>query len=75
MGMSKVQADHLKSILAQAERLISDKYIKGAAEHQSTLSEDYTEEQILDMAIEEAVDQMTYLLTLKEKQNERNTTS
>ena len=66
MEISKVQADHLKSILKTTERLISDKYIKGAAEHQSTLSEDYTATEVLDMAIEEAVDQMTYLLTLKE---------
>ena len=68
--MNKTQTAHLQGILRQAERLISDKYIKGAAEHQSTLSEDYTAEQLLDMAIEEATDQMVYLLTLKEKMNE-----
>jgi len=67
MGMNKTQLEHLEYILDTTQDMISEKYVKGAEEHQSVLSEDYTAEQILDMAIEEAVDQMTYLLTLKQK--------
>jgi len=66
-GMNREQVDHLNSILEETRLLITNKYITGAEEHDSVLSEDYTAEQILDMAIEEAVDQMTYLLTLKGK--------
>jgi len=67
MGMNKTQLEHLEYILDTARAMISEKYVKGAEEHQSVLSEDYTAEQILDMAIEEAIDQITYLLTLKQK--------
>lgn len=64
--VNKVQLEHLGYILDSTQDLISDKYVKGAKEHDSVLSEDYTKEQVLDMAIEEAIDQITYLLTLKE---------
>jgi len=70
MGMNKTQLEHLEYILDTAQDMISDKYVKGAEEHQSVLSEDYTAEQILDMALEEAVDQITYLLTLKQKMSD-----
>lgn len=64
--MTVEQTAHLNRILEKSRELITDKYYKGTVEHKSTLSKDYTQEQILDFAIEEAVDQMTYLLTLKE---------
>ena len=67
MGMNKVQIEHLGYILDTTQDLISNKYEKGAAEHKTILSEDYDKHQLIDMAIEEAVDQLTYLLTLKEK--------
>lgn len=65
--MTSKQTAHLNRILEQSRELITQKYAKGALEHQSTLSEDYSATEILDMAIEEAVDQITYLLTLREK--------
>ena len=65
--MNKEQVAHLNRILERTGHLITDKYVRGAKEHNSTLSEDYTAKEILEMAIEEAVDQMTYLLTLWEK--------
>jgi len=65
--MNESQKNHLKHILDTSRGLIMNKYIKGTIEHQSNLSEDYTAEQLLDEAINEAIDQITYLLTLKEK--------
>jgi hypothetical protein len=69
MGMNNTQTDHLNRILDQSRHLITEKYIKGAKEHDSTLSEDYSVERLLEEAINEAIDQITYLLTLKEKLN------
>lgn len=71
--MNKQQTAHLNRILEQSRELITDKYAKGTVEHKSLLSEDYSVEEVLNFAIEEAVDQMTYLLTLKEMlKNERS---
>jgi len=71
MVMNKTQVDHLNSILETTRHLMTEKYVKGALEHQSTLSEDYTASQLLDEAIKEAIDQITYLLTLKAKLEEK----
>ena len=68
--MNKDQAEHLERVSLEAVRLIQDKYIRGAREHKTTLNKDHTVEELLDFAIEEATDQMTYLLTLKEKLHE-----
>ncbi len=65
--MTDEQSEHLASIQLEFNRLVQAKYEAGAKEHGSTLSRDYTAEQLLDMAIEEAIDQVTYLLTLKHK--------
>lgn len=64
--MNQPQADHLRSILKQSQSLISDKYIRGVKEHQTVLNQDHTVQELLNYAIEEAVDQMVYLLTIKE---------
>jgi len=64
--MNEDQVKHLKSILSNTERLLSDKYIKGVIEHKTTLNKDYTALELLNCAIDEAIDQVTYLLTLKE---------
>lgn len=68
--MTETQKQHLNRILDTTHSMLADKYVKGAKEHNSELSKDYTVEQILDMAIEEAIDQITYLLTLREKIDE-----
>lgn len=65
--MNDTQLAHLDMILTTSRKLLEDKYIRGALEHQSNLGEDYSVEQLVDMAIEEALDQVTYLLTLKNK--------
>ena len=65
--MNKTQIDHLNSLLETTRELLTEKYVKGAEKHDSVLSEDYTALEIVDMAIEEAIDQITYLLTLREK--------
>lgn len=67
--MNPKQAAHLNRITDEAHARLIDKYYKGTKEHQSVLSEDYTPLQVLDMAIDEAIDQVTYLLTLKEMMN------
>lgn len=65
--MNTKQQQHLKYILNESQDLIAKKYRRGSREHQSVLNEDYTAAELLDMALEEAIDQVTYLLTLKEK--------
>jgi len=64
--MNKTQTAHLNRIKEQVQHELTEKYAKGAKEHASTLSEDYTALEVLDMAIEEALDQVTYLYTLRE---------
>ncbi len=70
--MTDTQVKHLNKIAEEAHTLLVQKYVRGAEEHKSSLSEDYTALELLDEAINEAVDQMVYLLTLKEKLNERS---
>lgn len=64
--MTDEQQEHLLRVLAESKRLISRKYRKGVAEHGGFLMDSSTEE-LLDNAIDEAVDQLVYLLSLKEK--------
>ncbi len=64
--MTPEQKSHLSYILSQALNRIDVKYTAGAAEHGGVLS-DMSEEALLDNAIDEAIDQVTYLLTLKQK--------
>ena len=65
--MNELQKQHLSDLLNWAVEEIGKKYERGAEEHQSTLSTDYTKEQLIDMIIEEAIDQLVYAYTLKEK--------
>lgn len=70
--MNSRQVEHLNRIKEQVGHELTEKYVKGAKEHASVLSEDYTALEVLDMAIEEALDQVTYLYTLREMmRNER----
>lgn len=66
MEMNKKQVAHLNRITDQAMSLIISKYTKGVAEHKTTLSEDYDLDEVLNMAIDEAIDQVVYLLTARE---------
>jgi hypothetical protein len=65
--MNEEQRTHRQQLASKAFALIWDKYEKGALEHKTILNKDFSAEQLLDFAIEEAIDQITYLLTLKEK--------
>ena len=64
--MNKTQTNHLNKILETSQRLIADKYVAGAKEHQSTLIEDYSTEDLLNEIINEAIDQLVYALTALE---------
>jgi len=64
--MTEEQQKHAGKIAAQAYNLINKKYEKGAIEHKSNIWE---RDDLLDMAIEEAVDMVVYLLTLKEQKD------
>ena len=69
--MTPEQIAHRAYIVKEAAFLINEKYAKGAAEHKTNLKEDTSIAQLLDFAIEEAVDQIVYLLTLKQKCDEQ----
>ena len=62
----RAEEEHLARVTADAIRLIDAKYRKGAAEHHGELLQVPALE-ILDQAIDEAIDQVVYLLSLKEK--------
>lgn len=64
--MTETQTTHLNKILENTHSLLVNKYVKGAKEHKSELNRDYTASQLVEMAIEEAIDQITYLLTLRD---------
>lgn len=64
--MTQAQESHLARVKVGFIELVDAKYRAGAAEHGGELLAlpDLT---VLDLAIEEAVDQVVYLLSLKEK--------
>ena len=70
MGMNETQTAHLNRILEDVTREITEKYIIGAKEHQSTLSEDFTVLQLIEFSMDEVKDLYTYLHTLREKLRE-----
>lgn len=55
---------HLTEIVEQTSKLLSDKYSRGFLEHGGEL---WNKHGLLDMAIDEAIDQVVYLLTLKQQ--------
>ncbi len=63
--MTPAQEEHLARIKADLCRLVDDKYRKGAAEHGGELL-DCSLLTLVDYAIEEAIDEATYLLSLRE---------
>lgn len=62
--MEKAHKRHLELLVAETGMLIRDKYEKGVEEHGGKLWE---KRDLIDMAIDEAVDQVVYLLTLKQQ--------
>lgn len=67
--LSPSQLDHLLRVVKESSRRIEDKYAAGAKEHGGVLL-DLSSSALLDAAIDEAVDQIVYLLTLREKLSE-----
>ena len=55
---------HLQQIKDEFFKLVDTKYRKGQAEHGGNL---WAKPGLLDMAIDEAIDQVVYLLTLREQ--------
>jgi len=64
--MSSKQEQHLNDIKESFERLVDAKYRKGQAEHGGNLA-DMSGLQLIDNAIDEAIDAFVYLTTLKAK--------
>ena len=64
--MIKEQADHIHHIITQFESLCIDKYEKGQAEHGGNLWES-SELYLVEEALKEAIDQVVYLITLRDK--------
>lgn len=62
--MSTSDEHHLQSILASFEKEASDKYHKGMAEHGGHL---WLKTGLIDQAIEETIDLVMYLYTLREQ--------
>lgn len=56
--------EHIKQIIGEFSQLASQKYMKGVEEHGGHLWE---KKHMIDFAIEEAIDQVIYLLTLKKQ--------
>ena len=66
--MTTERYEHLNRLLTESSERIRTKYIAGQAEHGGDL---WKKDDILEMAIEEAVDMLVYLLTLKEQLGDR----
>jgi len=62
--MTKSQEQHLQFIKNEFSKLYDSKYRAGQKEHGGSL---WKKKHIIDFAIEEAIDQVGYLLTLREQ--------
>jgi len=60
--MKEQQEQHLANIKEDFYRLVSEKYKKGQEQHGGDL---WLKKGLIDMAIDEAIDQVVYLFTLK----------
>ena len=66
MAMTNEQENHLADIKATFEALVDLKYRKGQAEHGGDLM-DMEILKLVDCALDEAIDQVVYLTTLKNR--------
>lgn len=64
--MNDDQKTHVAQLADEFERRMAHKYTKGAQEHGGNLWE-VPSLQLLDEAIDEAIDQVVYLLTLRKQ--------
>jgi len=65
--MTDEQNSHLAEIQMSFIKEHRAKFTKGAEEHKTLLHKDFTAKELLDMAIDEALDQVSYLYTLRDK--------
>lgn len=65
--MTPAQENHLSQIKEQFNQLVDVKFRKGAEEHGGDLLRDFSVLNIIDAAIEEAIDLVTYLLSARMK--------
>lgn len=65
--MTLHQEQHLQQIKDQFNSLVDAKFRKGAVEHGGDILLDPPLLTLIDLALEEAIDQVTYLLTLRMK--------
>jgi len=65
--MNSEQEKNLQDIKTHAMHLIESKYVAGAREHGGNLK-DMSRTKLLDEAINEAIDMVVYLLTLKQNE-------
>lgn len=68
--MSPDQEEHLENIKDDFVRRVDKKYRKGQREHGGDLFTK-SDSDLIDMAIDEAIDQVVYLLTLRENVMQR----
>lgn len=68
MALTEDHIEHMTRISERFSELMGEKYMKGVEEHGGNL---WNKDGLLDMAIEEAIDMVVYLLTLKEQNEER----
>ena len=66
--MTTKQNEHLAKIKTDFIQLVTKKYEKGQEQHGGNL---WNKKGLIDMAIDEAVDQVVYLLTLKDQINNK----
>jgi hypothetical protein len=64
--MNENQENHLESIKKEFNKLVDPKYRKGVQEHGGNLWQ-MDRESLLNCAIEEAIDQVVYLITLRQQ--------
>ena len=60
--MTPEQEEHLLSVKTDFDLMVDKKYRQGQAQHGGNL---WKKEGLINMAIDEAIDQVVYLLTLK----------
>lgn len=70
MAMNESQKAHLDRIQLAFKKDHTAKFKTGAEEHKTLLHKDFSADELLDMAIEEVLDLVSYLYTLKESINE-----
>lgn len=63
--MTEAQERHLHEIKTEFVRLVDSKYRKGQAEHGGDLFK-LSDLKLIECAIDEAIDQVVYLLTLRQ---------